>query len=60
MLFDYIPRFANLQFDKKYLVLGGVLSGFFANIESKGPESTRCSMKQNSGKRTKVAIKSKP
>ncbi len=32
VLFDYIPRFANLQFDKKYLVLGGVLSGFFGGI----------------------------
>jgi uncharacterized membrane protein YfcA len=32
VLFDYIPRFANMQFDKKYLVLGGVLSGFFGGI----------------------------
>ncbi|MBK8600038.1 MAG: TSUP family transporter [Flavobacterium sp.] len=32
VLFDYIPRFANLQFDKKYLVLGGFLSGFFGGI----------------------------
>lgn len=32
VLFDYIPKFANLQFDKKYLVLGGVLSGFFGGI----------------------------
>ena len=32
VLFDQIPRFANLQFDKKYLVLGGVLSGFFGGI----------------------------
>jgi uncharacterized membrane protein YfcA len=32
VLFDFIPRFANLQFDKKYLVLGGVLSGFFGGI----------------------------
>jgi uncharacterized membrane protein YfcA len=32
VLFDYIPRFANLQFEKKYLVLGGVLSGFFGGI----------------------------
>ena len=28
-LFDLVPRFTNLQFDKKYLSLGGVLSGFF-------------------------------
>ncbi len=32
VLFDALPRFANLQFDKKYLVLGGVLSGFFGGI----------------------------
>ena len=32
VLFDYIPKFANLQFDKKYLVLGGFLSGFFGGI----------------------------
>lgn len=32
VLFDYLPRFANLQFDKKYLVLGGILSGFFGGI----------------------------
>jgi hypothetical protein len=32
VLFDYIPRFANLQFDKEYLVLGGILSGFFGGI----------------------------
>lgn len=32
VLFDSLPRFANLQFDKKYLVLGGVLSGFFGGI----------------------------
>jgi uncharacterized membrane protein YfcA len=32
VLFDSLPRFANLQFDKKYLVLGGILSGFFGGI----------------------------
>jgi uncharacterized protein len=32
VLFDHLPRFANVQFDKKYLILGGVLSGFFGGI----------------------------
>jgi uncharacterized membrane protein YfcA len=31
-LFDLVPRFTNLQFDKKYLSLGGVLSGFFGGL----------------------------
>ena len=31
-LFDYIPKFKNLEFDKKYLSLGGILSGFFGGI----------------------------
>jgi len=31
-LFDLIPALANLQFDKKYLPLGGLLSGFFGGL----------------------------
>lgn len=31
-LFDFIPKFKNLEFDKKYLSVGGVLSGFFGGI----------------------------
>jgi uncharacterized membrane protein YfcA len=31
-LFDIIPKLANLQFDKKYLPLGGLLSGFFGGL----------------------------
>ena len=31
-LFDFIPKLKNLEFDKKYLSLGGVLSGFFGGI----------------------------
>ncbi len=31
-LFDFIPKFKNLEFDKKYLSLGGILSGFFGGI----------------------------
>lgn len=31
-LFDLIPYFANMEFDKKYLSLGGLLSGFFGGL----------------------------
>lgn len=31
-IFDFIPKFKNLEFDKKYLSIGGVLSGFFGGI----------------------------
>ena len=31
-LFELIPKFSNLEFDKKYLSFGGVLSGFFGGL----------------------------
>ena len=31
-LFELIPRFENISFEKKYLPLGGVLSGFFGGL----------------------------
>jgi len=31
-LFDFIPKFKKLQFDKKYLSIGGMLSGFFGGL----------------------------
>lgn len=31
-LFELLPRFKSLQFDRKYLPLGGVLSGFFGGL----------------------------
>ena len=31
-LFDFIPKLKNLEFDKKHLPLGGILSGFFGGI----------------------------
>jgi len=31
-MFDIVPRFASLQFDKRYLPLGGILSGFFGGL----------------------------
>ncbi len=31
-LFEVLPRFKNLSFDRKYLPLGGLLSGFFGGL----------------------------
>jgi uncharacterized membrane protein YfcA len=31
-LFDILPKLTKLQFDKKYLPLGGLLSGFFGGL----------------------------
>jgi uncharacterized membrane protein YfcA len=31
-LFELLPRFRNLAFDRKYLPLGGILSGFFGGL----------------------------
>ena len=31
-LFELLPRLRDLQFDKKYLPLGGILSGFFGGL----------------------------
>ncbi len=31
-LLDIIPKYKNLEFDKKYLPIGGVLSGFFGGL----------------------------
>ncbi|MGE5844537.1 MAG: TSUP family transporter [Syntrophaceae bacterium] len=31
-LFEIVPRLARLSFDRRYLVLGGVLSGFFGGL----------------------------
>jgi hypothetical protein len=31
-LFELLPRFANLEFDRRWLPLGGVLSGFFGGL----------------------------
>lgn len=31
-LFELIPKLKNLQFDKKYIALGGILSGFFGGL----------------------------
>lgn len=31
-LFELVPRFSTVAFDRKYLILGGVLSGFFGGL----------------------------
>lgn len=31
-LFEFIPKLKNLEFDRKYLSIGGVLSGFFGGL----------------------------
>ncbi|PBQ34742.1 hypothetical protein CNR22_24185 [Sphingobacteriaceae bacterium] len=31
-LFDLVPRLTSLEFDKKYLIAGGLLSGFFGGL----------------------------
>jgi uncharacterized membrane protein YfcA len=31
-LFEVVPSLTNLQFDKKYLPVGGILSGFFGGL----------------------------
>ncbi len=31
-LIEFIPKYKNMEFDKKYLTVGGVLSGFFGGI----------------------------
>ena len=31
-LFDFVPKLKNMQFDKKHLAIGGMLSGFFGGL----------------------------
>ena len=31
-LFELLPRFRSMQFERRYLVLGGILSGFFGGL----------------------------
>jgi len=33
-LFEIVPRLARLSFDRRYLVLGGILSGFFGGLSA--------------------------
>lgn len=56
VLFDYIPKFANLQFDKKHLSVGGILSGFFGGISgNQGALRSAFLMKTNLKKEAFIA-----
>lgn len=56
VLFDYIPKFANLQFDKKHLAFGGFLSGFFGGISgNQGALRSAFLMKTNLKKEAFIA-----
>lgn len=55
-LFDIIPKLANLQFDKKYLPLGGLLSGFFGGLSgNQGALRTAFLIRANLTKETFIA-----
>lgn len=55
-LFDIIPRLSNLQFDKKYLFLGGLLSGFFGGLSgNQGALRSAFLMRTNLSKETFIA-----
>ncbi len=55
-LFDVIPKLANLQFDKKYLPLGGLLSGFFGGLSgNQGALRTAFLIRANLTKETFIA-----
>lgn len=55
-LFDIIPRLSNLQFDKKYLFLGGLLSGFFGGLSgNQGALRSAFLMRANLSKETFIA-----
>lgn len=55
-LFDILPRLSKLQFDKKYLPLGGVLSGFFGGLSgNQGALRTAFLIRANLTKETFIA-----
>jgi uncharacterized membrane protein YfcA len=55
-LFDLIPALANLQFDKKYLSLGGLLSGFFGGLSgNQGALRSAFLIRANLSKETYIA-----
>lgn len=55
-LFDIIPRLNSLQFDKKYLFLGGLLSGFFGGLSgNQGALRSAFLMRANLSKETFIA-----
>lgn len=55
-LFDIIPKLAKLQFDTKYLSLGGFLSGFFGGLSgNQGALRTAFLIRANMTKETFIA-----
>lgn len=55
-LFDIMPKLANLHFDKKYLPLGGLLSGFFGGLSgNQGALRTAFLIRANLTKETFIA-----
>jgi hypothetical protein len=55
-LFDLLPRFAQISFDKKYLPLGGLLSGFFGGLSGhQGALRSAFLIKSGLGKETFIA-----
>jgi len=55
-LMDIVPRLANLQLDKKYLPLGGLLSGFFGGLSgNQGALRSAFLIKANLSKESYIA-----
>lgn len=55
-LFEFIPKFKKLEIDKRYLPLGGVLSGFFGGLSgNQGALRTAFLIKTNLSKESFIA-----
>lgn len=55
-LFEFVPKFKKLEIDKKYLPLGGFLSGFFGGLSgNQGALRTAFLIKTNLSKETFIA-----
>lgn len=55
-LFEIIPKLSNLQFNQKYLIIGGVLSGFFGGLSgNQGALRSAFLLRSNLSKETFIA-----
>ena len=55
-LFELVPKFSNIQFDEKYLSLGGTLSGFFGGLSgNQGALRSAFLLRLNLSKETFIA-----
>ncbi|MES2515665.1 MAG: sulfite exporter TauE/SafE family protein [Bacteroidota bacterium] len=55
-LFEFVPKFKNMQIDKKYLPIGGLLSGFFGGLSgNQGALRTVFLIKTNLSKEAFIA-----